>query len=876
LLTTALADRYALEREIGRGGMATVFLARDLRHDRRVAVKVLDPELGAVLGTERFLSEIKVTANLQHPNLLPLFDSGEAAGQLFYVMPFVEGESLRAKLEREKQLPVEEAVRIAVAVANALEYAHGHGVIHRDLKPENILLQAGQPVVADFGIALAVSKAGGARVTQTGLSLGTPQYMSPEQATGDRAIDGRSDIYALAAVTYEMLAGEPPIVAGTAQAIVARLLTERPRPVRAIRPNVPEEVEAALEQALEKLPADRMATAREFADALSGKSARTTMRRTVARSASRRSNLRTSVPWVLFGVAALAAVIGWLRRPSTADRSGVVRFVIGLGPGERLATPVSGGTATVTIAPDGRTIAYSVGDAAGNHLQIQRVDQLRGHPVEGGQGALRAEFSPDGKWIAFVANDYKLKKVAVSGGAPITLCDLAGGEGITWRSNDVIVVARRGGRVDRGMWQVSAAGGELTPFSRVDSAGGEVLQWSPRAVAGGKYVLYTSFTGSLSEAHIGVVESATGKARAIKALRGTYVLGYVDGRVLYVRPDGVVLAAPLDLATGVAGDGVPLLDSVAVALNIATAALSPSGDLVYVRGGGKSRIGLVDQQGRTRPLIDVDRGYNYPMLSPDGQTVAVTIGTAAGSDVWLYDLRAKTFDRVTSEGTNDRAEWTPDGKRLIYTSNRAGVFSLWWQAADGSDQPEMIYGSDEIIREAAVVPDGRGVVFRHDTGKEARNISFFSFADKKVTPIVSGVADELMPRVSPDSRWLAYVSDESGLQELYVRAFPGPGGRTAVSTGGGTEPIWSRDGKWLYYRAGTKMMAAAVTLSPAFAVTERKVLFDGPHAAHPYHQNFDVTPDGKSFVMLEPGAVDSRQLVVTLNWMSEVRKQLPK
>ena len=230
--------------------MATVFLARDLRHDRLVALKLLNPELGAVLGVERFLSEIKVTANLQHPHLLPLFDSGEADGLLFYVMPYVEGESLRARLEREKQLPTEEAIAIAVAVASALEYAHEHGVIHRDLKPENILLQAGQAVVADFGIALAVSKAGGARVTQTGLSLGTPQYMSPEQATGDRVIDRRSDIYSLAAVTYEMLTGEPPHTGSTMQAIIARVLTERPRSVRSQRPNLPEHVEIALDRAL--------------------------------------------------------------------------------------------------------------------------------------------------------------------------------------------------------------------------------------------------------------------------------------------------------------------------------------------------------------------------------------------------------------------------------------------------------------------------------------------------------------------------------------------------------------------------------------------------------------------------------------------------
>src|SRR5690348_9130700 len=269
-LESALEGRYTIERELGRGGMATVYLARDVKHDRLVALKVLNPELGAVLGAERFLSEIRVTAALQHPNLLPLFDSGEANGLLYYVMPFVEGETLRARLDREKQLPVEEAVRIAVAVANALDYAHGHGVIHRDLKPENILLQHGQPVVADFGIALAISNAGGARVTQTGLSLGTPQYMSPEQATGDRAIDGRTDIYSLGALTYEMLTGEPPHVGSTSQAIIARVLTERPRSIRATRPSVPEQVEASVDCALEKLPADRWATARDFADALNG------------------------------------------------------------------------------------------------------------------------------------------------------------------------------------------------------------------------------------------------------------------------------------------------------------------------------------------------------------------------------------------------------------------------------------------------------------------------------------------------------------------------------------------------------------------------------------------------------------------------------
>src|SRR5688572_21050777 len=270
-LKSSLASRYQIDREIGRGGMATVYLARDIRHARNVAVKVLNPELGAVLGSERFLSEIQVTAKLQHPHLLPLFDSGEAEGLLFYVMPYIEGESLRARLSREKQLPIDESLRLATAIASALDYAHRHGVIHRDLKPENILLHEGQPLVADFGIALAVSKAGGERITQTGISLGTPQYMSPEQATGDRPIDQRSDIYSLAAVLYEVLSGDPPHTASTAQGIIVKVLTDTPRSVRGMRPHVPPHVDAALERALEKLPADRFNSAHEFAEALNGR-----------------------------------------------------------------------------------------------------------------------------------------------------------------------------------------------------------------------------------------------------------------------------------------------------------------------------------------------------------------------------------------------------------------------------------------------------------------------------------------------------------------------------------------------------------------------------------------------------------------------------
>src|SRR5688500_932767 len=360
-LAGPLADRYEVQSELGAGGMATVYRAVDLRHQRDVAIKVLHPELGAALGGERFLSEIRTTARLQHPHILPLLDSGEADGLLYYVMPLVTGETLRTRLVRTRQLPVEEAVQIAREVADALGYAHGLGVVHRDIKPENILLQGGHALVADFGIALAVQSAGGARMTQTGLSLGTPQYMSPEQAMGERSIDARSDIYALAAVTYEMLTGEPPFTGPSVQAIVARLVTEEPRGIVVQRKSVPEHVESAVLCALQKLPADRFATARAFADALANAGYG------LARPARSARPVRpTPLLPIAVGVAVIAlilAALGWLRpRPAPVpSRQRVTLWQHAFA--QFLAPGVDRNSNQAAIAPDGSSIVFS--DSAG-------------------------------------------------------------------------------------------------------------------------------------------------------------------------------------------------------------------------------------------------------------------------------------------------------------------------------------------------------------------------------------------------------------------------------------------------------------------------------------------------------------------------------
>jgi tRNA A-37 threonylcarbamoyl transferase component Bud32 len=417
-LTAALADRYRIERELGQGGMATVYLAQDLRHDRKVAVKVLRPELAAVIGAERFLSEIKTTANLQHPHILPLFDSGAANSFLFYVMPFIEGESLRDRLNREKQLPVNDAIRIATEVAGALDYAHRHGVIHRDIKPENILLHDGRALVADFGIALAASKAGSTRMTETGMSLGTPHYMSPEQAMGERDITARSDVYALGCVTYEMLVGDPPFTGSTAQAIVAKVLTEKPAPPSRSRDTVPESIDAAVLTALAKLPADRYASAAAFSEALNGSGSTRGMPRPqrVARDGGRHRRLLLAGV-VVVGLAMLAAW-GWLR-PAAPEPAGVRKVDVVLpdsAPVEFIGEATIGvGQTAIAISPDGRTLAYIAGGGPRPRIYVRPLDRFEATPLPGTEGAFHPFFSPDGGWIGFFA-DNQLRKVSTAGG----------------------------------------------------------------------------------------------------------------------------------------------------------------------------------------------------------------------------------------------------------------------------------------------------------------------------------------------------------------------------------------------------------------------------------------------------------------------------
>jgi serine/threonine-protein kinase len=853
-LRTALADRYRLDRELGQGGMATVYLAEDLKHHRRVAIKVLKAELAAVIGAGRFLREIQTIANLQHPHILGLIDSGEVDGTAYYVMAFVEGESLRDRLTREKQLSIHEAVRLATEVAGALDYAHRHGIIHRDIKPENILLHDGSALVADFGIALAVSSAGGgSRMTETGMSLGTPHYMSPEQAMGEREITARSDIYALGCVLYEMLTAEPPFEGATAQAIVARVLTESPRGLRAQRKSIPPNVEAAVLTALEKLPADRFESARAFAEALADPSyagAAGTATRVIpshARAgASSRLRQWPVVAAALAGLAAGRAV--WHQRPP-AFPPAVLRYSIVL-PDSTALTDALG--TPMAYAPDGSVFAYS--SRAG--LMLRYADRLDVVPVAGGRRGVSPFFSPDARWLGFQVGA-GLIKVPLAGGAPVTICDSCPGFGYSWGSDDTVRyhTAPPDNGSARVLMAVSAQGGRPHEFARPDSAAGEAFR-APILLPGRRTVLFAIYKGPAST--LGALDLRT---HAITRFdQPGFTPQWVDaGFVVLGNPDGTVIALPFD-PDKVQPTGPPVTiarDASQPDPYSSRVAVSAGGSIVYPRAGDAAprRLMLVSRSGQATPLTPDPKGYGFPRFSPDGRRLAVYIADPVSSsrDVWVLDLGQRVWSRLTTNGISDKPVWTLDGRRVVYSSND----DLWWIAADGSGRPESLLVAAGSHYAGSITPDGRTVVFQ-ETGSVSNGIRALPLDSAPVARTVMPAAfDESAPALSPDGHWLAYQSDQTGRMEVYVRSWPEPGARVPVSLEGGSEPVWAHSGRELFYRTGDSLMAAAVTSSPAFTVTGRRRLFAGPFLDGGGFREYDVSPDDRHFVMISGGTAQS-------------------
>jgi eukaryotic-like serine/threonine-protein kinase len=676
--------------------MATVYLAEDIRHDRKVALKVLKPELAAVLGAERFVVEIKTTAALQHPHILPLFDSGTADGFLYYVMPFIDGETLRSKLDRETQLAIDEAVKIATNVADALDYAHRNGVVHRDIKPENILLHDGRPMVADFGIALAVSAAAGGRMTETGLSLGTPHYMSPEQATAEKEVTARSDVYSLGSVLYEMLTGNPPHTGASAQQIIMKIVTEEAAPVTKLRRAVPPNVAAAVAKSLEKVPADRFASAKAFAEAL-GNPAFTVAQHS---SGGRGVGARIAPGRVFVGLAAIAVIaVGTTMwgRLSAPPEAGAVRYLVTLTDSAFDALRYH----DLALAPDGRTLVFSQTTSGHRQLWIKTPEQARASPLAGTANGTAPTFSPDGEWIAFVAGGV-LRKARRTGGDVITLATEGSSShpSVAWLDDGTVLFSG----AESGLHAVHEDGGPVRVVISRDSLPNRVF--SIAGVPGGRVALIVTCASNCAQAQLWAVDLAS-TARSELARNVVRAWSLTGGLVAFAEKSGRVFIAPFDpkarafrsVPTSVL-DGVRRFGGETISMALAT-----NGTLLYepVLEGMTAQAVWVTREGRVTP---VDSAWVIPAssdfsLSPDGRRLAVAIESGSSSDIWVKELDNGAITRLTFDDDAQWPEWTDGGRSVVYSAQPAavgkGLFQLKRRRADGTDSAETLLRTNRDI-----------------------------------------------------------------------------------------------------------------------------------------------------------------------------------
>ena len=865
--STALADHYRIERELGAGGMATVYLAHDLKHDRKVAIKVLKPELAAVLGAERFVVEIKTTAALQHPHILPLFDSGTADGLLYYVMPYIEGETIRDKLNRETQFGVEEAVRIAREVADALDYAHRHGVIHRDIKPENILLHDGRAMVMDFGIALAVSAAAGGRMTETGLSLGTPHYMSPEQATAEKEITPRSDVYSLASVLYEMLAGQPPHVGGAAQQVIMKIITEQAAPVNTMRKNVPPNVVAALAKALEKIPADRFESAKAFSDALANPAfaTGTEAARAGLSSGERR---RFWIPTVAAVVLALALVASLARRPSAAPEK-PMRF-----SAARLSDPGSRYDGGLSISANGRLIAYLSTTGGVSRVYTRALGDINSAALAGTEGAAEVAVSPDGRSIAVQGADDSLRIVPLDGGRIRPVIKTTLPAGIAWSAKHGLVLGMPSFSPKLwGLTRVSESGDTaLTVLTNPKPAS---MHHDPQVLDDGETVLYVDVhmtTRGQAPRQLGV-GTLSGDHWATLDFPLDRIIGVANGILVYLD-GGAMMAVRFDeRGRRVVGEPVRVNGAPE---GVSEAVMASDGTMAMRVQSSRYQVALVNEHGEGQALLSDTVSSIIPRFSPDGRRAAISAPLHGARSVWMLNVADRTTSK-TGFLAAQALDWTRDGRRVAAMVGRTGP---QWQSSDGADSASRIPSTQgNKFYSLALSPDGTAAVLVTGYGEGGFNLVLRRIGGDSVdTPLVATAANEYAPRFSPDGRWLAYTSDESGRPEVYVRPFPGNGQRVQISTEGGNQAVWSGDSRRVFYRSGSAFMAADVAPSGGTLTVEaRRKLFEGNYyGADPaaLSASFDVTPDGHEFLVGRALGDGADEIIVWTGWLGELEAQL--
>ena len=875
---------YEIVAPLGAGGMGEVYRACDSRLERDVAIKILPANLNSDPSLrQRLEREAKALSRLSHPHICALHDIGRQDDVDFLVMELLDGETLEHRL-RKGPLPAEQTIRYAAQVADALATAHKLGFTHRDLKPANIMLTKTGAKLMDFGLArqsgpapltaaLTEMTMEQSKLTGAGMIVGTFQYMAPEQLEGKEA-DARTDIFALGEVIYEMATGKAAFNGKSRASLIASIMTMEPAPMTQMQPLTPLALERAVKKCLAKDPDERWQTASDLASELrwigESKSPTTALSGGVSLRAWPRW-----LPWALTLVLLVAVVLLSRLRSTLPESSATVAHLTASLPANiSLGSPA---WPLVMLSPDGKALIFVGSEDGVTRLYARRMDQWDAAPIRGTEGAERPFFSADGQWIAFSAGGM-VKKVASGGGPAIDVVAANWGGG-SWGANDQIVYTPR---YNEGLWKVSAAGGSPTQLTKPDRSKGELGHWWPQILSDGDTVLFTAFSTPNERSRLVALSLKTSKQKTLieGAVSGRYLS---SGHLIFARGENV-LAVPFDLRTvELTGAPVAVLEGVACEPEngLSHFAVSDNGVLAFLPSSSafaEQTLLSMDRSGKGQTVRDKLHVHRGLRLSPDGLRIAMGIREAGRApDVWILNLARGSLSPLThGPASNFDPIWTPDGKRVIYVSARP-IFDVYSRSTDGSGDEEVVLTGSSDKYPESVTPDGHTLLFSTSASVDDEDLWVAPLATpKEAKPFLATKFYESDATFSPDSRWIAYQSGESGKAEIYVRDFPAGRNRFQVSTDGGFEPVWARNGKELFYRSGKKLISVPVKLGADFVPGPPKVLFQGDFAVGGQVPAYDVSPDGQHFYFLQASKTQSQENIkIVLNWSEELKRLVP-
>jgi len=879
---------YEITAPLGAGGMGEVYRARDTRLDRTVAIKVLPvhladrPEL-----RERFEREARSIASLNHPHICTLFDVGREGDTDYLVMEYLEGETLAARLAKGP-LPLEQVLQFATEITDALDKAHRKGITHRDLKPGNIMLTKSGTKLLDFGLAKLQQEMAPANaqmsqlptmndpLTAQGTIVGTLQYMAPEQLEGKEA-DARTDIFAFGVVAYEMATGKRAFEGKTTASVMAKILETDPAPISSLQPMTPPALERVVKRCLEKEPDERCQSAKDLTDELKW-IAEGGSQAGVAAPVVARHRSRERMAWALAAAGMLLAAtlaFAFVRPYLNQPKPIVVRFHISSPENVNWWTGAFGRSATTgptAISPDGRLLALvGVSPDGRQQLWLRPLDGFAAQPLPGTDGVRAPFWSPDSRYLGFF-DGTSLKKAAISGGSPQTLCAASAGGGGSWNSDGVIIFSSGTGGP---LWKISEDGGTPAPLTTLDQSRQELTHFAPWFLPDGRHFLYTAVRPAVPAAEVWVCAgSLDSKETKCFLNSGSPALYAPPGYLLYTR-GGALMAQPFDAKhLLVTGDAVPIADSAQFA------SASENGTLTYVAGlSGETALQWFDRSGKKLGTVGQPTVYSSPALSPDGARVAVGIQSAGSGtrSLWVFDLKRATASRLTFDPADElNPVWSRDGSQILFTSMQKGRRDIYQKAASGLGDSEVVFESKDQQKSVDDwSPDGRYVAYDNTLAPSSLWILPL-FGDRKPFPFVQGPYDVRGARFSPDGRYLAYVSNETGDYEIYVQTFPEHGGKWQVSTAGGRNPEWRRDGKELYFLSGERLMAVDVnTTGPQFEAGTPKFLFEAPFRPAPgvyLNAVYRPSADGQRFLAVTTTEQQlSSPISVVTNWTADLK-----